>query len=126
MMQEVNWANSYKSPISIESVCDGILEKSNNDILRYVYDIVFKYGVVVDKEQLIKALLYDRNQFKEGYMKGCADARADIVRCKDCKHYSKLKEDSQFIGWCYERQTYGWEQDDYCNKGESMRCDEEI
>ena len=45
----------------------------------------------------------------------------DIVRCKDCKHYSKLKEDSQFIGWCYERQTHGWKPDDFCNKGESMK-----
>lgn len=117
-MAEGNWESRYKSPITIESVCEKIVEKQNNDMFQFVYDVICKYGVVVDKEELIKALLYDRNQFKEGYIKGCADARADIVRCKDCKHYSKLKEGSQFIGWCYEWHTCGWEEDDYCSKGE--------
>ena len=33
-------------------------------------------GVIVDKEELVKALMYDRNQYEEGYR----DGRRDSVR----------------------------------------------
>lgn len=40
------------------------------DILRAVQ----KYGINVDKEELLRALQYDRNQYEKGYDDGKADA----------------------------------------------------
>ena len=120
-MPDGNWESRYKSPINIETICEKTMEKINNDTLRYVYDITCKYAIAVDKEELLKALHYDRNQFKEGYLKGREDERADIVRCKDCKHNSKLTKDSQFVGWCYKWQTHVLEYEDYCSKAERMK-----
>ena len=38
--------------------------------------------VDVDKDELIKALEYDRGQYEKGW----SDRDNEIVRCKDCKH----------------------------------------
>jgi hypothetical protein len=40
-------------------------------------------GINVDKEELLKALQYDKDQYEKGY----ADRDSEIVRCKDCKFY---------------------------------------
>lgn len=38
--------------------------------------------ISVDKEELIRALQYDRDQYEKGY----ADAMDSIVRCENCVH----------------------------------------
>lgn len=48
-----------------------------------VYQAIQNIGVDVDKEELLKALSYDRNQYEKGYRA----AKDEIVRCKDCRHY---------------------------------------
>lgn len=55
---------SYKSPID---VIRGAIETQfeNN-----VYKAVQQYGISVDKDELIKALKYDRGQYEAGYMDG--------------------------------------------------------
>jgi len=69
----------YESPIK---VIQGELETQLEDeILKAVHRV----GVTVDRDELIRALRYDREQ----YQKGFDDAREDAVvvtRCKDCKH----------------------------------------
>jgi hypothetical protein len=66
----------YKSPIEI--ICGDIQKQIDNDI----YRVTQKYDIKVDKNELIQALQYDRDQYEKGY----ADAKAEVVRCKDCKH----------------------------------------
>lgn len=64
----------YKSPIDI---IYGQLETHiEGDAMRAIQQV----GVNVDKEELLRALQYDRGQYDKGY----ADAMASIVRCKDC------------------------------------------
>ena len=58
---------SYKSPIEI--ICENIRSQMEND----VYSIVQSYGVNVDKEELIKALEYDREQYQKGYEDGITE-----------------------------------------------------
>ena len=69
----------YESPIK---VIQGELETQlEGEILKAVHRV----GVTVDRDELIRALRDDREQ----YQKGFDDAREDAVvvtRCKDCKH----------------------------------------
>lgn len=65
---------SYKSPI--ELVQTEMQTKIENEILTAVQRV----GVYVDKEELLKAISYDRNQYEKGY----EDRDSEIVRCKDC------------------------------------------
>ena len=79
----------YKPPITIiESTIDAfsktIIEQRENAIFAQIRD---SFGVDLDKHELIRALQYDRNQYEKGYADGKADAMAEFVRCKDCKHW---------------------------------------
>ena len=57
---------------------------------------VQKIGVYVDKDELLKALQYDRNQYQKGY----DDRGSEIVRCKDCRHWDADEHDCNIkIGW---------------------------
>lgn len=48
----------------------------------------------IDKGELRKALLYDRQQYEKGY----ADGKATVIRCKDCKHWNP--EENSIHGIC--------------------------
>ena len=69
----------YESPIK---VIQGELETQlEGEILKAVHRV----GVTVDRDELIRALRYDREQ----YQKGFDDTREDavvVVRCQDCAH----------------------------------------
>ena len=62
----------YKSPIEIMQV-DAIYRQQEEARNKAVYSTVLKYGINVDEEELIKALKYDRGQYKKGYDDGFAD-----------------------------------------------------
>lgn len=47
-------------------------------------------NIHVDREELLKALKYDRGQYKAGYDAGFSDGFVEtlhIVRCRDCKFW---------------------------------------
>lgn len=95
----------YRS--TIEIIYGQMETQMEGDILRAVQ----KYGINVDKEELIRALQYDRNQYEKGYADGKADAMAELVRCKDCIA-ENICTFSQFLGEdgfcsCGERRTDG-------------------
>jgi len=54
---------SYSSPIEIANRMTSQLEE---DIMK----VIFSYGIEVDKDELIKALAYDREQYEKGYADG--------------------------------------------------------
>lgn len=56
--------NDYQSPIQV--ICDDIKMKYENGVCEAVHNA----GFYVDKEELKKALAYDRQQYSEGYLKG--------------------------------------------------------
>lgn len=60
----------YQSPITL--IVQEVETKIENDIITAVQ----KYGISVDKEELLKALNYDRDQYAKGY----ADAKKDYER----------------------------------------------
>jgi hypothetical protein len=97
----------YKSPIEI--ICGDIQKKIDNDI----YSVTQKYDIRVDKNELIQALAYDRDQYKKGYIDGKRDAMADLVRCKDCENTCTGSNGLVCIIW-----GSGTELDAFCSYGE--------
>jgi hypothetical protein len=62
----------YKSPIDIlvSDIQHQIAKQQDEEI----YKAVVSVGVNVDKEELVRALAYDRHQYMKGYADGEADA----------------------------------------------------
>lgn len=67
----IDWA-SYSSPIDI--ITKEIVAEYEEAILRTINSCSIK----VDKEELIKALNYDRNQYEIGYKAGYQKAREEL------------------------------------------------
>lgn len=61
--------NDYESPIHI--IYGQMQTQLEGDILK----AVLSYGINVDKEELLKALQYDRDQYEKGYEDGRASLR---------------------------------------------------
>lgn len=51
----------YESPI--DAIYSDVVTKLEDGVLKAVQDV----GITVDKEELIKALQYDRDQYRKGY-----------------------------------------------------------
>ena len=66
----------YKSPIEI------ISQEMKTCFDEDCVTAIQRYGITVDKDELIRALQYDRHQYEAGYNA----AKAEIVHCKDCIH----------------------------------------
>lgn len=60
----------YESPIFVRQKTESIVRKYREKIDDYIYESVVKVGVDVDKEELIRALRYDRDQYDRGYSDG--------------------------------------------------------
>lgn len=61
----------YESPITliVENV-EKQLHQEKEQSEQMIYQCVNSFGVVVDEEELSKALKYDRDQYNEGYKDG--------------------------------------------------------
>jgi hypothetical protein len=70
----------YKSPIEV--ITEEMKLFYDGDVVRAVQ----KHDINVDKEELLKALRYDRDQYEKGYADGKRAALDGLVRCKDCDY----------------------------------------
>ena len=64
----------YKSPIEI--IYGDMQTKLESD----VFNIIQNYGVDVDKDELIRALQYDRGQYDNGYRDGYRDGIKKFIK----------------------------------------------
>ena len=97
---------SYQSPIEV------IHTQMQSQIEEEIYKAVMRVGVSVDKDELLKALHYDRNQYQKGYN----DRDSEIIRCRDCKYYELVDGIFPVCNkWAKGCQT---EPDGYCFLGE--------
>lgn len=101
----------WESPITMitENIVRDITRKTDGVLVEYVHNV----GFDVDKEELAKALAYDRNQYEKGYADGRADRDAEIVRCKDCIHKEREQPGMVFCpmmvgSWVDEDHFCGW------------------
>lgn len=119
----------YESPIQMisEDIIKDIVRKQDECLMEAVHRVGFN----IDKDELEKALLYDRNQWERGYVDGKMDGYnlrdTEIVRCKECKWWnektcsSTLTPDNRL---CLANRCY-WRADDFCSFGE-RREDAEV
>ena len=109
----------YESPIkiiesTIDSLSKAIIKQKDDAIFA---EIQSSFGVDLDREELIRALQYDRNQYEKGYSDGKADAEAALVRCKDCKHYEDHKR-KIYENCVRDGRVTPMKPDDFCSYGE--------
>ena len=109
---------SYQSPIEVFQT------QMQSQIVGEIYKAVMKVGVNVDKDELLKALQYDRNQYQKGY----ADRDSEIVRCNECAYaiYKEgLLKHEHIV--CTKPFTEHWQvvkpDDWYCADGERRDAD---
>ncbi|MBQ7975952.1 MAG: hypothetical protein IJ300_09740 [Clostridia bacterium] len=61
----------YKSPIDvITSQVDNAIMQMKKQQEDYIFQAISNVGVNVDKDELIRALQYDRGQYEKGYRDG--------------------------------------------------------
>lgn len=63
----------YESPITI--ILKDLQKKFEHNVETSVMEAIQEYDVKVDKEQLLKALNYERNQYAKGY----TDCKYEII-----------------------------------------------
>ena len=76
--------NGYAPPVSLN------LNDFQYAIGDAVVKAIAKAGIQVNQEELLKALKYDRGQYKAGYDAGFADGFVEtlhIVHCRECKFW---------------------------------------
>ena len=103
----------YNSPIKI------LYGSTQRGIEDDVFKAILSYGIQVDKDELIRALAYDRDQYNRGFNDGIMAAADELVRCKDCKHFVHCEEVAgvSWTGFC----NYGefhTDEEDFCSRGE--------
>lgn len=82
---------NWESPITITQEIASQIAKDTDD---YIMSEIYKTGVTVNKEELIKAINYDRDQYNKGYCDGFNTAvemewtSADLLE----EHIAKLKD----------------------------------
>lgn len=67
----------YESPIHL--IYDDIKLQLDKNVEDYVYSAVQNVGVNVDREELIRALKYDREQYSSGYRNGQAEVLVSLI-----------------------------------------------
>ena len=71
----------YESPITIvEKVVNKAREQTENDIMNNILTVTTEYGVDINKDELIKALQYDRHQYNKGYADGYSEFAFDFYK----------------------------------------------
>lgn len=89
----------YKSPI--EKIYGELQTQMVQEDENMVMKTIRKIGVNVDKEELIKALNYDRNQYSKGYNDGKNDV-LDKIRAEIEEKYGNYNICEWFEDYDYE------------------------
>lgn len=71
----MNNITGYESPINI---VQQLVTDVTENVDKQVYTAIQQVGVIVNKDELIKAINYDRNQYEEGYKNGYKKAKEDL------------------------------------------------
>lgn len=100
---------SYQCPIEV------VQTDIQTEIESAILTTAQRVGIHVDKEELRKAISYDRNQYEKGYK----DRDAEIVRCKDC--WKREFDNCPF----YEYSMLVQDDDFFCSDGERLESGNE-
>lgn len=107
----------YESPVElIFSEIKAELIKRENEVNEMIVRAVQGVVPTVTEEELVKALQYDRQQYKKGFWDGREARDAEIVRCEDCKWWDRDDE------YCVDFLTQ--DKNGFCSWGERREDDE--
>lgn len=69
---------AYISPIelTIKRISEELIEKQEGQVMQAIY----QQGITVNKEELIKALAYDRHQYEQGFRDGQKSMKEDLKK----------------------------------------------
>ena len=113
---------AYKS--QIETIWSDIEHECAEHFEQMVLIAVQSVGIRLNKEELIKALAYDRDQYRKGW----EDRDSEIVRCKDCRYLKTGENERESWSICARRIVYPYvdvEANDYCSYGERKTAESE-
>lgn len=83
----------YESPI--DRVVSDIVTEMEQEREQFIMRCVHKEGINVDRDELIKALNYDRNQYQKGYSDGknyvLDRVRAEIIELRSRQNVGVLE-----------------------------------
>lgn len=71
--------DGYDSPIKVYQLIDD----QHSYLENRVFEVVKAMDINVDKEELFRALTYDRNQYQKGYDAGYKKALEDVEKMRD-------------------------------------------
>lgn len=114
----------WKSPIDLQMFEESFATKILEDQTGCVVKTCVKMGVNVDKEELLKALAYDRHQYEKGYADGRRARDSEIVRCFECKYHYK-DGDNVVTSHCLLNHNHVQPSDWYCADGERKETEDE-
>lgn len=69
----------WESPINVMEIQDSFVSEIKEKTEEMVFTEIKRIGIDVNKEELIKALQYDREQYSKGYSDGYAKGIDDLV-----------------------------------------------
>ena len=101
-------------------MCGDIAKKREEQQEDAILPEIYEMGVSVDKEELIKALKYDRNQYERGYRGGLAEHRWIPVNERLPEkvgtylvqgHWANKPYEVRVCEFTYSRKLRGWAND---------------
>lgn len=108
----------YDSPIDlyISDIQNQIVAQQAEQI----YQAVVHFVPDVKRDELLKALRNDREQYDKGYADGKRDAMDELVRCKDCR-WSHL--DGWFCGGAGMMPEHTTLPENFCDHGKRKEAE---
>lgn len=89
----------WKSPISGVTEWTTEVVKAQEEFRdELIARAVVQLGIEVDRDELIKALLYDRRQYEKGFKDGYIYRGREIIRCGECEYYVKTGKFCSYDG----------------------------
>lgn len=104
-------SENYESPIL---VVEQATKSFNETVDSLIMSEVRRVGVYVNKEELVKALAYDRGQYEKGY-EDAKKEMPEVIHCKDCKQFRRWVDTD--ICFCDITESERSE-DDFCSRAE--------
>lgn len=92
---KINWSE-YKSPVQV------IVDEMNTRLEGQILEEIQSVGVYVNKEELIKAMNYDREQYSKGFENGYNKAIDDFSRELSDKIMSEIDDCAEELQWIEE------------------------
>lgn len=106
----------YQDPIEV--IYDSVQTAFEGEVMKAVQRV----NINVNKEELVKALQYDRDQYAKGYIDGREDAMSDLVRCGECIHHDVYGRTTKYYGCKFY--DIAVDADHFCKKGERIADNE--